>query len=152
MIGKYRKFFFPHVRLSIRRFLQKIWRKTLFFRILQNVKKRHLTRKIPISPRILREYWWGSGFGSKIPRAFFCTIQNTIWTQIDRFTDIWKFYDFDIFRVFFMLFLLLKSKRFLTFCANLTVSFRHILNKQNTILPHFPHIYATSFRFWVFCP
>ena len=71
-----------------------------FLKFFKNVKKRHLTRKIPICSWIMLRYSWSSGFGSKQSRAIFCTTQNTIWTLIDWFRAVWKLCDLSFFSCF----------------------------------------------------
>ena len=58
-----------------------------------------------------------------------------------KLTDLQTFENITILTFFVFFFHVIfapKIDTIFTFCANLTGSFRHILNKQNTIIRHFP--------------
>jgi len=104
--------FFPRVKSVSGPLLQYISSKNWFFKLLKTVKKWHLTWKFSIFSNISKRIFWVSGFGFKISKAIFSTIQNVIWTHFEWFRVIWKSCIFGKISCFFQWFLPLKNASF----------------------------------------
>ena len=151
MLGKYRKFFFPRVRLSIGRFLQKIWTKTHF----SIFTKRQQTTSDTENPDFSTIVWGilvGFWIRVKNPKSFLLHYSkhdlDSNWL-IYRHLKILRFWHFSC---FFHVIFALKIETIFDFLCKFNRQFSTHFEQTKHNYSSFPPIYAASLCFEYFAP